>query len=377
MACRRLVQFGADVIKVEHPQHGDGNRSLSPEYRGHGIHHLYLNTGTRSVALDPRSERWSRAVDALVQWADAVIVGKQPAAARRLGIDFASLIARKPGLVYCLISGYGLDGEWAEMPAHGLNMDALAGTLQLEWSNDIPEVPAAYRSVGTTTAGIEAALGILAALHRRDRGLGGQFVHVSIWEAALATMWRDVATYANTGHAWPGYRDFGSRYAVYRTADDHALLVCPIEQKFWARFSDALDLPAAVKNRGDWSTGVDMGSAYPDERRLLAERLRQRTCEQWLDTFRAAQVPAAPVLDWREAAFGAHAQANGVMASYRVADAAICVPTPPASVTSATDLEGTDEASLAMAHRAKAARASPPPELGEHTASVLQELGLT
>jgi crotonobetainyl-CoA:carnitine CoA-transferase CaiB-like acyl-CoA transferase len=375
-ACRRLAQLGADVVKVEHPMHGDGNRNFPPTYRGQGIHHLYLNAGVRSVALDPNAENWARAVEALVRWADVVIVGKQPAAARRMGIDFATVISKKPDLVYCLISGYGLEGEWAEMPAHGLNMDALAGTLQLEWREGVPEIPERYRSVGTTVAGIEAALGIVAALHRRDRGDGGQFVHVSIWEAALATLWRDTATFANTQEPWPSYRDFGSRYAVYGTADSKALLVCPIERKFWERFCEALGLSDAIKQRGDWSSGVDMGPTYEGERALLAERLSQRTQKDWLAVFKAVGVPVAPVLDWREAAFGEHAEANGTMASYDLDGHEVRVPTTPVSVTSASDLAGTTQRDLAKAHREKAMLVHRPPQLGEHNESLLRELGI-
>ena len=376
IASRHLVQLGADVVKVEHPRHGDGNRFFPPLVDGVGLHHLVLNGGTRSVALEAGSELWKRTVPALARWADVVIVGKQPAAARRLGIDYASLLAHNGELVYCLISGYGLDGDWADLPAHGLNMDALAGALALEREGDTPRIPADYRSAGTTMAGVQAALGIFAALYRRSLGGGGQVVHVSIWESALATLWRDTASYAGIGSAWPGYRDLGSRYAVYGASDGGALLVCPIERRFWERFCDALDLPAAWRAHGDWSGGADLGTGYDDERAAIAARVRTRPRDAWAQALQQAGVPVAPVLDWREAMASEHARANGVMTHYSYRGREVHVPAAPVSVTAVRDLRDGSDAALAAAHRAKAHGLEPAPDLGAHNDAVLAELGI-
>lgn len=376
VASRRMMQLGADVLKIEHPVHGDGNRDFPPLFNDEGIHHLHLNAGARSVSIDPKSALWPRAVAAIARWADVIIVGRQPAAARKLGIDAASMLKHKPDLVYCLITGYGVAGEWAGLPAHGLNMDALAGTLPLEWENGEPRVPQHYRSVGTTVAGIEAALGIYAALHRRNQDGGGQVVHVSIWEAALATLWRDVATFANTGEPWPAYRDLGPRYDVYAAQDKQALLVCPIERHFWERFCDALGLPAELRARGDWCRGVDMGHDYVvlGERQAIAVCLRARPRAEWIAILGRAQVPVAPVLDWREVIDSPHAQANGAMAGYAYRSGDVRVPSTPVSITPAAAL--THDDALAEAHRGKGDAVTRAPHLGEHNQAVFRELGI-
>lgn len=376
VASRRLAQLGADVIKVEHPSLGDGNRQFPPMFHEDGIHHLYLNAGTRSLAMDSRSEQWPRVVAALARWADVVIVGNQPAHAQRMGIDAASLLGHNGELVYCMITGYGVAGEWSSLPAHGLNMDALAGAIPLDWKSGQPEVPEHYRSIGTTVAGIEAAVGIYAALHRRSQGGGGQVVHVSIWEAALAWQWRDVATKANLDRPWTPYCDLGPRYAVYGTGDDKALLVCPIERRFWDSFCAALDMPQELRARGDWSSGVDMGGAYAalGERELIAERLRQRPRDEWVDILGQARVPAAPVLDWSEAMNSRHAQANGVIAEYESRGRQVRVPVAPVSVSPAAALHSADD--IADAHRRKADQVKRAPHLGEHNDEILRELGI-
>jgi crotonobetainyl-CoA:carnitine CoA-transferase CaiB-like acyl-CoA transferase len=375
VASRQLSQLGADVVKIENPRVGDGNRDFPPYFHDEGVHHLALNTGTRSVAFDAKSPQWPLLVERIAKWADAVIVGNRPANARRLGIDFPTLLGHNRNLIYCLITGYGVAGEWAEFPAHGLNMDAWAGAVPLEATASHPEVPAHFRTVGTTLAGIQAALGIYAALYRQTQGGGGQVVHVSAWEAALTWMWRDLATYANLGRPWTPYRDLGSRYAVYGTSDGGTLLVCPIEKSFWERFCDALDMPAALKARGDWTSGSDMGEAYVSlgEREEIQQRIGKRTMQEWRDRLALAEVPFAPLLDWREAMASQHASANGVLAHYTYRGHDVTVPTTPVSVTPAASLGDTGYEALARAHSAKADAVRRPPTLGEHTEELLRE----
>lgn len=374
VASRRLVHLGADVIKVEHPFKGDGNRKFPPLFHEDSVHHLYLNAGTRSLAMDWKSPEWPGTVLALARWADVIIVGNHPTQAKRLGIDAAALLAHNPELIYCMITGYGLDGEWAKLPAHGLNMDALAGSVALDHGPEGARVSNRYRSVGTTVAGIEAAMGIYAALHRRAQGEGGQVVQVSIWEAALAWQWRDVVTQANLGHSWTEYQDLGSRYAVYTTQDEKALLVCPIEQRFWTRFCDVLSLPPEVKARGNWEDGIDLGADYvaQGEQRLIADVMHTRSQAGWLELLREVEVPVSPVLDYVEAMASTHAQANGVMAHYQLRDRTVATPVPPVSITPAgPDM---DYIALADSHRSKAMNAQRPPELGEHNEEILREL---
>ena len=385
IASRQMVQMGADVIKIENPNWGDGNRDFPPYFDGEGVHHLALNPGTRSLAIDARAPNWPQVVEAVARWADVVIVGNRPVNAQRLGIDFTSMLKHNPRLVYCLVTGYGLAGEWADYPAHGLNMDAFAGTVPLEQNGDRPDVPAFYRSVGTTIAGVEAALGIYAALYRRDHdpdlqeGGGGQVVHVSIWEAALSWMWRDLGTHANVGRPWTAYRDLGSRYCVYGTSDGKALLVAPSERHFWERFCDALDLPAKLRIRGNWSSGSDMGDAYValGERDIIQAKIASRTRDEWVAVLAKADLPFAPILDWREAMVSPHAAANGVMTQYEYKDKTVRVATTPVSVTPAREVREGGYETLAAAHRAKAGAGRRAPHLGEHNEEILRELGIS
>lgn len=373
-ASRRLVQFGADVVKIENPRHGDGNRGAV--FHGSDFNHLTLNAGTRSVAVEPKSAAWPLVVEAAARWADVVIVGNRPSSARRLGIDLNSMIRHNPQLVYCLVTGYGLAGPWREHAAHGLNMDAMAGVVPVEDHKGRPAAPNDYRTFGTTLAGVEGAAAILAALHRRDRGDGPQFVHISVWESALTWMWRDLATFANTGRPWDAYAEMGPRYSMYRSSDSRIILICPTERQFWERFCDALGLPQSTRDRGDWSQGSDFGRAYPGEWEEVQKYVGLHTLDQLILLLAKADIPAAPILHWTETMSSEHAIANGVMTDYELHGKRIRIATVPASITRIDASRDVTEEELAAAHRHKGDALGPAPELGQHTHEVFSEWGL-
>lgn len=366
VATQILTQLGADVVKIENPRTGDGNRGVEPLVAGEAMFHVALNAGKRSLAIDRRSPHWQRVVEAAARWADAVVVGARPADARARGLDFATLTKANPNLVYCAITGYGEQGPWRDFTAHGLNMDAFAGLVPIEWVDGVPVPRQEYRSVGTTLAGIYGALGILAALYRQRGGAKAQYVHVSIWGASMSWNWRDLTTYANNGHGWDAYKDLGSRYAMYPTADQRAILVCPIEQKFWEPFCELLGLPEAWKGRGSWAaSGMDYGKDYEDEERaVIARQMMTKPLDEWVRILSEANIPVAPVLTWAEALESEHARVNGVMTRTTVHGQDASLTAVPVTIRENDDLPG------------EPPRLPSPPALGEHTDAILRMLGL-
>jgi crotonobetainyl-CoA:carnitine CoA-transferase CaiB-like acyl-CoA transferase len=368
VASHLLVELGADVIKVENPRTGDGNRGLPPFIGGTGMLHLALNAGARSLTFNRHSPHWPAVIDACARWADAVIVGTRPKDARQRGLDFATMVKANPRLVYCSLSGFGDAGPWQDYTAHGQTLDAFAGLVRVEPGNGQPRTLTGWRSSGTTLSGVFAALGVMAALSRRDRGVDhAQYVNVSVWASAMWWSWRDVTMLTNTGEMWTEYSDLGSRYSLYRTADDRVVLVAPIEQKFWERFCDIAGLPAESRSFGTWETsGMDHGRGpeYAHERELIAARLGARTLTEWTELFVAADIPFAPVLTIQEALENDHASANGVLRETTVAGEVFRVPATPVRIA---DSDGAPTSLPPL---------PPPPGLGEHNAAVLAELGL-
>lgn len=363
LASHLLVEMGADVIKVEHPVQGDGNRGNEPKLVGVSDMHLGLNTGTRSLTVSTRSPHWAAVVAGVTGWADAVIVGSRPKDAVRRGLDYATLLKANPALVYCVISGFGLAGPWADYKAHGQTLDALAGRVEVDWIDGQPQTRTGWRSAGTSLAGIFGAMGVLAGIVKRDRGGGPQFVHTSIWNAAMWWNWRDLNTWANNDEPWHEYRTLGSRYSMYATSDQRALLVCPLEKVFWQRFCDLAGLDQ-LRDRGEWTHSMDFG--YDDEIPLIAEAVSTRTLDEWSRLLDEAEIPFAPILTIEEALKSDHAAVNRVMRGTDVPDGRAYVAASP------VQLSGDAEEAAAP----ELADLAPPPDLGEHTDEILQQIGL-
>ncbi|MBW3665214.1 MAG: CoA transferase [Actinobacteria bacterium] len=369
LASHLLTEMGADVVKIERPGVGDGNRGLDPLIAGRGMFHAALNSGARSLAVHNRSPYWNDIVAAAARWADAVIVGLRPVDAQRRGLDFATLRVENPTLVYCLVSGFGERGPWADYTAHGQTIDALAGQVPIEWHDGLPSTQSGWRSSGAVLAGVFAALGVLAGLYRRERGEGAQHVSASLWGSAMWWNWRDLNTYANLGQPWNEYRELGARYAMYPTADDRAVLLAPIERKFWHRLCDILDLPDEWRERGSWERSAmefGRGPEHADERPLIAERMRQKPLDEWWPALEESGIPFAPVLTVEEALRSEHAAAEGVMRGTRVLEEDVLVSALPMRLSDSAEGAGTGPLDPL----------SPAPELGADARSVLADLGL-
>lgn len=367
MASHLLAGLGADVVKIENTKTGDGNRGFVPLVKGHGLFHVMLNSGTRSLAIDKDSPHWSEVTLGAAAWADAVIVGGRPVDAERLGLGFDTLTTANDSLIYCQISGYGEHGPWRDMPAHGQQPDALAGLVPIEWHDGMPETFPGWRTAGSTLAGIFAALGITAALVPMRPRTGPQKVAVSLWASAMWWNWRDLGTYANNGEAWPDYSALGSRYSLYPTSDQRALLLAPAERKFWHEFIDVLALPAEWKERGSWDASrMDFGTGtdYQGEREAIAAITRTRTLAEWSEVFAGTSIPYSPLLSWAEAMESEHTRASGVMSSTEIDGGLVHLMASPigAGTSDGQQLDPGDW--------------PPPPGLGQHTADVLQEFGL-
>src|SRR5580765_6334745 len=127
-----LAELGADVIKIEDPAGGDPMRRLPPLLGGRGLYDRLLNRGKKSVVLDLRTADGRLTLDRLAARADILIESFRPGAARRLGVDGATLRARHPRLIHCAITGYGQTGPYAERPGHDLNYVSVSGLLAVD-----------------------------------------------------------------------------------------------------------------------------------------------------------------------------------------------------------------------------------------------------
>jgi alpha-methylacyl-CoA racemase len=290
-----LADLGAEVVRVERP-------GQAPE-----ISWPVTTRGRRAVILDLKQPAGVEALLALVERADIVIEPFRPGVAERLGIGPDVCLARNPRLVYGRMTGWGQDGPWANMAGHDIGYIAVTGALHAIGRAGGPPQPP-VNLLGDFGGGtMFLLLGLLAALHERETSGQGQVVDAAIVDgtASLTSflfgmrargLWTDErgANRLDTGAPY---------YDVYETSDGRWMGVGAIEPQFFAELVRLLELED-LPEKEDVST-------WPELRSRLAARFRERTRDEWAETFAGTDACVAPVLNWAEALDHPHVAARG------------------------------------------------------------------
>jgi crotonobetainyl-CoA:carnitine CoA-transferase CaiB-like acyl-CoA transferase len=352
-----LADLGADVIKIEHPEGGDYNRAFAPLAKVESGSFLLLNRNKRSLAVDLKTDGGKEIFRRLVSSADVVLEGFRPGVMDRLGLSYAELSALNPRLVYCAISGFGQDGPLRNAAGHDLNYLALAGALPLfaEAGRD-PIVPGL--SIADVGGGsLTASTGILAALMARQHTGRGQFVDISMFDGSVAWLAYHGADWLFAGiEPRGGERPFiggAPCYNVYRCADGRHVALGIIEEHFWHRFCDAVGLVELKAHQ--WPTGT----AAIEQKKVLEQLFARRTRDEWVEQLAPADIPLTPVLSMQEAFEQPHLRHRQLLQSVE------------------HPVEGRVPQlgfPIKMSDTPAQIR-TPAPLLGEHTASILRELG--
>ncbi|CAE6736247.1 Acetyl-CoA:oxalate CoA-transferase [Paraburkholderia domus] len=200
----QLALLGADVIKVEHPEGGDLARRLGADkeaaMRNMGASFVAVNAGKQSITLNLKDPRGKTILRELVKTADVLVENFRPGVMTRLGLDFDALREVNPKLVYCAISGFGMDGEFSKRPAYDQIIQGISGVMSVTGDADSAPLRVGY-PISDTVGGLTAAFGICAALVDARASGHGRMLDVSMLEATLATMGWVVSNYLNAGVA--------------------------------------------------------------------------------------------------------------------------------------------------------------------------------
>jgi crotonobetainyl-CoA:carnitine CoA-transferase CaiB-like acyl-CoA transferase len=292
-----LADLGATVLKIERPGGGDVYRSQGPVFiGGESVSFLSLNRGKRSVVLNLRDQGDRDRVRSLAGEADVLVENYKPGTLARYGLDYESLSAGYPALVYCSISGFGQQGPLAGEGAYDLSIQALSGILSLTGHPEQPmaKVPVAALDFGSALYGV---IGILAALRQRDDTGRGQWVQTSLLETALAWLSMHIASYLGGGDepTRQGTRSpFFAPYEAYETADGHLVVVGTGGDGGWQAFCHALELPELADDLR-FATNSSRVANAEALREAVEAVMRTRPTEHWVARLRAERVPHAPV----------------------------------------------------------------------------------
>ncbi|GAA4703764.1 CaiB/BaiF CoA-transferase family protein [Pseudonocardia yuanmonensis] len=289
-----LADMGAEVVKVEGPA-GDDTRTWMPPVReGVSTYFLGINRGKRSIALDLRDEADLAAARELARRADVVIENLKPGGMARFGLDYDSVRETNPGVIYASISGFGA-GAGRDVPGYDLMVQAMSGLMSLTGDADGPPYRAGI-SVFDVMAGNHAAIGILAALHHRDRTGEGQNVEVNLLSSALTGLVNHSSAWVASGTV--PYRMGNAHPSVFPyeplpTADDDLIVAAANDSQF-RKLCGVLGVPE-VADDPRFARNADRTANREELRPVLVERLRQKSAVEWFDLLTAAGVPSGPI----------------------------------------------------------------------------------
>ena len=312
-ATSMLAALGADVVKLEVPPAGDPYRVQGTErVGGESVLFMSLNSGKRSVALDFRAPAAADAVDRLLASADFVVENARPGSLARHGLDWESVHARYPRIVYGSISGYGDVGPEAAKGGFDLILQAESGVMSVTGApaSGPVKVGAPVLDVG---AGLSCVLGLLAAHIERLRTGEGRQVSSSLLEFALASLGTLAASYFASGEV-PGLLGTHSPtfapYGGFRTADGWIVVAGAGSEDLWVRCCAVLGLDALVTD-----PRFADNAARVRHRDALTERfeavLIERPSAHWLEVLGAEGIPASEVRDIAQVLAGPQPQALG------------------------------------------------------------------
>jgi len=355
----QLADLGADVVKVEHPTAGDLARLLEPLASGESGNFARLNRDKRSLAIDLKREEGRAIFRRLAERADVIVENLRPGTMGDLGLPPASLLEANPRLVYVAVTGWGLDGPYADRPALDIIVQGQSGLMSITGEEGGAPVKVGV-SIADLTAALYATIATLAALRARERDGRGQLVDISMFESAVSLAVWEAGVYFGSGEvprAAGSAHKLVAPYQAVAASDRHFILGATTPPN-WTAFCRVVGLEPLE---------TDARFADANARRRNREALvvaiekmtRTKPAEHWLALLRTAGVPCGEIADYGDVFNDEH-----LLARKFFVDLEHPVLGTLRGLGSPMRLGRTP-----VRHR----RAGP--RLGEHTADVLRELG--
>ena len=374
-----LADLGADVIKVERPVVGDDTRHWGPPFlkdaqgndTDHATYFTSCNRNKRSITIDMAKPEGQALIRQMALDSDILVENFKVGGLASYGLDYASLKAINPRLIYCSITGFGQDGPYAERAGYDLMIQAMTGMMSITGRpDDVPGGGPQRVGVALTDlfTGVYATSAILAALEVRNRTGEGQLIDMALLDVGMAILANQAAGFVNTGKVPQRQGNSHPSLAPYQDfpTEDGAMLLAIGNDGQFARFCEAAERP-------EWATDPRFATntLRVTHREALIPAMqahtRTRTTAQWIALLEKKAVPCGPINDLGQAFDDAQVKARSLKINQPLAPAALAQTAIESIATVASPLRLT--ATPPVLNR-------PPPMLGEHTDEVLGEMGL-
>lgn len=365
-AALMLNELGARIVKVEPPRSGDDSRHIgpfvkTPAGKTKSGYFMSVNRAKESIALDLKAPGDRTIFEALLARADVLIENYRGGTMEKLGYGYEQLKDKYPKLIYCGVSGFGHTGPYARRPAYDMVVQAMGGVMSLTGHPDSPPTRVGT-STGDLSAGLFATIGVLAALYDRKNTGKGQKVDVAMLDSQVALLENAISRYVATGDV-PGR--LGSRhpsiapFAAFATRDGHIAIAAGNDELF-ARVARVLGREDLVSDERFTSNPkrVQNHEALHEEMEVA---LSAHPSKHWLDALEAAGVPSGPLNNVAQ-----------VMADPQILHRNMIVETLDPDL-GPIRMQGNP---VKLSAHADPKTRAPAPELDEHRAAILKELGL-
>lgn len=308
-----LADLGAEVIKVEMPKYGDDSRHLGAfDAEGESIYYALINRGKRSIELDFKDSVDLERFYELVKNADVIVENFRPGVTERLQIDYESLKAQNPRLVYASISGFGQDGPFAKYPAYDIVAQAMSGMMSITGFKETGPTRIG-ESLGDIVAGIYASWGISSALFARERTGKGQYIDIAMFDSLLSLQVTGLASlFAGENPTLVGNRHpISTPFDTYK-AKDGLVVIAIANDKLFKRFCESMGLAELSQD----PKYISDGSRTVNEKELkviieswMSDRSVDEVCEQ----LGRDGIPVSAVWDLKTAAYSEQSKFRNIL----------------------------------------------------------------
>ncbi|MRV76359.1 CoA transferase [Duganella sp. FT92W] len=367
---QNLADLGADVIKIERPGAGDDTRAWGPPYAKdsqgqdttEAAYYLSANRGKRSVTVDIASAEGQQLIRELAAHSDVVLENYKVGQLKRYGLDYESLKAVKPDLVYCSVTGFGQDGPYAHRAGYDFLIQGMGGLMSVTGErDDLPGGGPQKAGVALTDlmTGMYATIAIQAALIHRDRTGEGQYIDMALLDVQVAMLANQGSNYLNSGKAPKRWGNAHPNIVPYQTfaCSDGYIIVATGNDGQYQKFVEAGGRPDLAQHER-YATNRLRVENRDELVPILADMVLRQARDWWIDKLEAVGVPCGPINDLHDVYRNPQVQARGMVveAPHPTAGHVKLVRSP--MRLSATPADG----------------GTAPPLLGQHTEQVLREV---